>query len=109
MTSLLSPGYLQGPHVDEQANAELETALRATGARFGTVEYAHHHAPDDLGLATAEQLANAGGIAPGRRVLHLPGRTWAATPDTCTDFSEHGEWVLGGMLLVCPGCGLDCT
>jgi hypothetical protein len=48
-------------------------------------------------------------IHPDRAVLHIPGRVWLNTPDECTDDSGDGEWVLDGAVLVCPGCGLDCT
>lgn len=49
-------------------------------------------------------------VYPGRRVLELPGRTWpAARPEECADADSTGEWVVGGRVLVCRGCGLDCT
>lgn len=44
---------------------------------------------------------------PGRMVLHIPGRVWLDTPDEC--YAGGTEWVLGGAVLVCTGCGLDCT
>lgn len=44
----------------------------------------------------------------GRQVVEIPGRTWpAARPEECTS-AEVGLWITP-QLLVCPGCGLDCT
>jgi hypothetical protein len=43
----------------------------------------------------------------GRRAV--AGRGWpAARPEDCTHTGSC-EWLAGGALLVCPGCGLDCT
>jgi len=48
-------------------------------------------------------------VWPGRAVLVLPNRTWKYQPESCRDDSGTGEWVLDGLVLVCRGCGLDCT
>lgn len=56
-------------------------------------------------------------VYPGRRVAIVPGRIWPCTPETC-DMPEYHpgvpdrlrtEWLAGGRLLVCLGCGLDST
>jgi hypothetical protein len=43
----------------------------------------------------------------GRRVV--VGKWPAARPEECKDASDQGEWIAGGKVLVCRGCGLDCT
>ncbi len=43
-----------------------------------------------------------------RKVITVTGRTWAHTPDTCLTDEYRGEW-LNEDILVCTGCGLDCT
>ena len=64
-------------------------------------------------------------IAPGSRVIEVPGRMWPAVrPERCREESGRGIWfdaegqeipdVLapgapGGIVMLCPGCGLDCT
>jgi hypothetical protein len=36
--------------------------------------------------------------------------TWpAARPEECTDETNQGTWYANGLILICPGCGLDCT
>ncbi|MFF3726866.1 hypothetical protein ACFYYM_31370 [Streptomyces erythrochromogenes] len=50
--------------------------------------------------------------APGRHVLRAPGRRWAHLPATCpVSETVPGEWIGSGEheILVCVGCGLDCT
>lgn len=48
-------------------------------------------------------------VWPGRTVVDVPDRVWpAARPEDCTDESGQGEWI-NNELLVCRGCGLDCT
>jgi hypothetical protein len=48
-------------------------------------------------------------VAPGRRVIDLPGWTWrAARPEECENGTWDGKWIEGKVLL-CTGCGLDCT
>lgn len=52
------------------------------------------------------------GVAPGRRVVVVPGREWpASSPEECEDYSRTGEWISDGSrdVMVCRGCGLDCT
>ncbi len=46
-------------------------------------------------------------VEPGRYVLLVPGRPWAARPERCTH-TGPGEWI-GDQVLVCPGCGVDGT
>ena len=49
-----------------------------------------------------------GYVYPGRQILDVPGRTWpAGRPEDCTS-TDPGEWVCDDVL-VCTGCGLDCT
>lgn len=67
------------------------------GARWG-------HAPSHHGTNPADSY-----VYPGRRVLLLDGHTWPHQPETCTDTSHTGTWKLDGLVLVCTGCGLDCT
>lgn len=48
-------------------------------------------------------------VWPGRRTVQLGGRTWpAARPEECTDSGRPTEWITP-EILVCTGCGLDCT
>ncbi len=48
-------------------------------------------------------------VAPGRRVIDMPDRTWPATrPEECKNIFWSGEW-FGDMALLCTGCGLDAT
>ncbi|GHH25591.1 hypothetical protein [Streptomyces rubradiris] len=48
-------------------------------------------------------------VYPGRRAVDVIGRTWpAARPEECTNTEWRGEWI-AGQVLVCTGCGLDCT
>jgi hypothetical protein len=47
-------------------------------------------------------------VVPGRRVVDVPGRVWPARrPEDCVS-TEIGEWITLELLL-CEGCGLDCT
>lgn len=46
-------------------------------------------------------------VYPGR--LALAGEWPAARPEECDDESRTGVWLAGGQILICPGCGLDCT
>lgn len=49
-------------------------------------------------------------VAPGRRVLELPLFSWPHLPEDCPSSREYGtQWLFGDTLLVCTGCGLDCT
>jgi len=54
-------------------------------------------------------------VYPGRRVASIPGRAWPNTPERCEIADEfqpghrETEWLAGGNLLVCIGCGLDVT
>lgn len=49
-------------------------------------------------------------VAPGRRVIDIPGRTWPRPrPEECNNGGNvKGEWI-AGLLLLCTRCGLDCT
>ncbi|MEV7177877.1 hypothetical protein [Kitasatospora sp. NPDC093679] len=50
-------------------------------------------------------------VHPGRYVVEGVGPWDAASPEVCTDLSNKGVWLSDGVneVLVCPGCGLDCT
>jgi hypothetical protein len=56
-------------------------------------------------------------VYPGRRVALIPGRVWPNSPEDCPNgafemsdpSTPHTEWLAGGTLLVCLGCGLDST
>jgi len=48
-------------------------------------------------------------IAPGRTVVTVPGRTWLYPPAQCPMGNTDTEWLDGGSILVCVGCGLDGT
>jgi hypothetical protein len=48
-------------------------------------------------------------VYPGRRVALIPGRTWPNAPEECVAEVAETEWLAGGRLLVCLGCGLDAT
>ncbi|UKD50759.1 hypothetical protein L3Q65_00090 (plasmid) [Amycolatopsis sp. FU40] len=67
------------------------------GARWG-------RAPSHHGTTRATSY-----VYPGRHVLVLDGETWPHQPETCPDDTGSGEWRLDGLVLVCTGCGLDCT
>jgi hypothetical protein len=48
-------------------------------------------------------------VFPGRRVIDVPGWTWpAARPEECQNNEWSGKWFEDKVLL-CTGCGLDCT
>ena len=76
----------------------LREAMAAAGARFGDVDIEIHGDPDK---------GESEFVAPGRRIVNLPGRTWAHAPGDCPETGT--EWVCNDQLLVCTGCGLDCT
>jgi hypothetical protein len=56
-------------------------------------------------------------VYPGRRVAVIPGRIWPSAPEECPNgvfrmsrpVDPQTEWLAGGKLLVCRGCGLDAT
>ncbi|MGN2642328.1 hypothetical protein ACTD5D_40395 [Nocardia takedensis] len=48
-------------------------------------------------------------VAPGRRVMRIPGTEWQATPEKCTAGPFATTWHLNDTVLLCNGCGLDCT
>jgi hypothetical protein len=70
--------------------------LSGTGISYLDQSVAHHGPDRDF-------------VYPDRAVAVVPGRTWPATrPEDC-DHTGGGEWFREGALLLCPGCGLDCT
>lgn len=79
----------------------LDLTLTRSGASWRDAEVRYHGA-DEVDRA---------GVWPGRRVLDIPGRDWPyPSPEECGRAGDlRGEWVLGYAVLVCPGCGLDCT
>lgn len=76
--------------------AELAEAMAAVGATWSPTDATHH---GEFGES----------IYPGRQVLDLPGIVWPHTPDECTHADLPGRWVLDGQILICDGCGIDCT
>jgi hypothetical protein len=46
-------------------------------------------------------------VYPGR--LAVAGRWPAPRPEECRYEGNDGVWLGDGTVLVCPGCGLDCT
>jgi len=87
--------------------------LPANGSSAGT--YDPPELPDGVtwrDAAVGYHTPGGGFVYDGRRVVEIPGRTWpAARPEECSvePWIEQGEWLFDGTLLVCPGCGLDCT
>lgn len=50
-----------------------------------------------------------GFVSPSRLVARIPGRDWPSSPEECTAGLRDAEWILGGRVLICTGCGLDGT
>lgn len=49
-------------------------------------------------------------VAPGRRVIDIPGQTWpAARPEECGNGGNVRTRWFGEKVLLCLGCGVDCT
>jgi hypothetical protein len=46
--------------------------------------------------------------ARNRVPVHVPGRSWPWSPSTCSPDDYPTEWI-NSEILVCTGCGLDCT
>jgi hypothetical protein len=72
--------------------------LAGTDLSWEDREIATHGAPGDRVF-----------VYPGRRVVRVPGRVWPSEPEECTAGLTETEWLAGGTLLVCLGCGLDST
>ncbi|WP_158892663.1 hypothetical protein [Amycolatopsis anabasis] len=98
--------------IGECANADA-----ATRARYATYPAERLYEAPDLtgtGYSYDSRFVACHGpyreyVYPGRRVVKIPGREWpAAMPEACTDTSNRGEW-LNDDILICPGCGVDCT
>jgi hypothetical protein len=51
------------------------------------------------------------GLGHFRDIRPIVAGTWPHTPETCllTDPLEGNQWINGGTVLVCTGCGLDGT
>ncbi|GLZ28116.1 hypothetical protein Lesp02_03060 [Lentzea sp. NBRC 105346] len=72
-----------------------------------------------------EESGTGDWVYPGRTVIDVPGRDWQASrPEDCPNESAAGIWLdaagdevpavgdaanTGGIVLLCPQCGLDCT
>jgi len=82
--------------LDELAAPYERPDLSGTGMTFRHTRVAYHgprHEP----------------VHPGRAVVEIPRRSWpAARPEACADDSGRGAWI-NDHVLVCRGCGLDCT
>lgn len=87
--------------VDAEYAAQVAEAMKEIGAQWVPTPAGTHGAAD-LMLFPA-------GIYPGRQILSIPGITHPFTPDTCRDVDAPGMWVLDDLVLVCRGCGIDCT
>ena len=46
-------------------------------------------------------------IPRGRHLIDIPGVAWHQQVLTCT--ADKRLWIADGEILVCTGCGLDCT
>ena len=74
---------------------------------------------DGTAITWGDEPEHHGGefVFPGRRVAVIPGRIWPSAPEECPHGAfelsnpavPHTEWLAGGTLLVCTGCGLDST
>ncbi|OUS97414.1 hypothetical protein [Rhodococcus sp. NCIMB 12038] len=87
--------------LDAEYAAEVAAAMDDIGAQWVPTVAGTHGAPDLMMFPT--------GIYPGRQILSIPGITHPFTPNTCRDVDAPGMWVLDGLILVCRGCGIDCT
>jgi hypothetical protein len=55
-------------------------------------------------------MSHQGGrVALGRRIARLPDRQWPHDPEKCHGGHLDTTWILDGAVLICNGCGLDCT
>jgi hypothetical protein len=60
--------------------------------------------------STSSPTDHAGAFVwPGRRVLQIRGHVWPYPPSTCPMGDFDTQWLCEGTVLVCSGCGLDCT
>lgn len=71
--------------------------LTGTGLAWREAEVKYHGRNEDMRTY----------VYPGRLVVE--GDWPAARPEECQDDSNRGTWILGDQILVCAGCGLDCT
>lgn len=101
LASVHAPGDLA------EAKAAL-AALPGGGGQFGSHAGGLIHGGSRMQRSLAQAMAEpAARITEGRHILILPGRTWEHTPEHCT--VPGTEWVAGGLVLMCTGCGVDCT
>lgn len=87
--------------LDAKYTDEVSAAMDKVGAHWTPPNTRFHGAPDLMMFPA--------GIYPGRQILQLPGVTHPFTPDTCRDVDAPGVWVLNGLVLLCSGCGIDCS
>ena len=80
--------------------APLRADMQAIGAGFTPGAHQFHH-PLHSGHSRP--------VVPWRRVISIPGITWLDTPETCLSWWAQAVWLFDGQILICPGCGLDCT
>lgn len=86
---------------DTEYAAELAAAMSEIGAHWVPTSARFHGAPDLTMVPT--------GIYSDRQIFSVPGITHPHTPETCREVDTAGMWVLDDLVLVCTGCGLDCT
>lgn len=87
--------------LDAEYTVQVVEAMNEIAAHWTPTDARSHGAPD-LMMSPAV-------IYPGRKILSLPGITHPFTPETCRDIDAPGMWVLDDLVLVCRGCGIDCT
>lgn len=91
-------GPVTGHFPDDYAG--LLADMQAIGASFRPGTHQFHH-PLHSGHSRP--------VVPWRRVISIPGITWLDEPETCLSWWATPQWLLDGQILICPGCGLDCT
>ena len=70
----------------------IETAVKDIPSAFVRAEFGYGHFPGH-----------------GREVVDAPEMNWPHTPETCPTDEVITRWIRADTVLVCTGCGLDCT